>query len=341
MRIRSAFVLGSLLSLMALRLAAAAESDADSRPFSVSGKCTVSKTDERWLSTALASWKSMRTELLGSQPTPETTALFFDDRCLYRADAMADDQRPLRFEASHHSGQIELPSGAPLPVGVMSFAAPRDKDSVFFVMALPSVWEAAGSRFAFDRRVFLTAVMIHEMSHVVQFRTYLQRSATVDGVELLGKRVDDDVVQQLFSSDESFAASIDEETRLLFAAALAPALTETRALAGRARALMRARGAAHYVDRLRALAQLEDLFLTLEGAGQFAALTWLTHPRGGALASDSARRAFGEDVRFWSQRQGLALYLVLDRLSHDWRATVYGDGERTVLELLDAALLNR
>ena len=322
---------------MGVTSARATESTRQAAGMSVFGDCRVSNDDERWIEVSVAAWEGIRRALIASHSTPGTIALFFDDDCVYRADPLALDSGMLRLGATRHEGHIRLPSGGELPAGVASFAAPNGTDAVFFVMALPSVWRAAGKQFPFDMDIFLTAVMVHEMSHVVQFRTYLKQSASVEGIERLGKNINDDIVQDRFGSDAAFSASVRAETQMLYSAAGLP-IGECRELARRALAMIRARHATHYVDELRALAELEDIFLTLEGAGQFAALTWLTDAEGGRIPNDIATREFGDSVRYWSQRQGLALFLVLERLSPDWRNTVYGEGDRTVLQLLEEAL---
>jgi hypothetical protein len=181
--------------------------------------------------------------------------------------------------------------------------------------------------------------MMHEISHVVQFKTYLSRTREIPGVEALGiSAMTDDVVQDMFATESEFVTSFEQETRLLFAAAAAGSNAECRDLARTARTLMLARQTRYYGGQLQALLQLENIFLTLEGSGQFAAVLWLTSTSGPRLSREEAEQEFGREGRYWSQRQGLALFLVLERLAPEWRRTVYGHGRLTALELLDQAL---
>ena len=49
--------------------------------------------------------------------------------------------------------------------------------------------------------------------------------------------------------------------------------------------------------------------------------------------------SFGWRGRWWSQNQGFALFMALDRLADpSWRRHAFGDGAKTVLQMLDAAL---
>ena len=73
-------------------------------------------------------------------------------------------------------------------------------------------------------------------------------------------------------------------------------------------------------------APAEDLFLTIEGTGQYALYRWLTDPQGGGMAKPDALAFARRDGKRWSQDQGLALYLVLDRLWIDWPPATFGRG---------------
>jgi hypothetical protein len=49
---------------------------------------------------------------------------------------------------------------------------------------------------------------------------------------------------------------------------------------------------------------------------------------------------FGRRSKRWSQNEGLAFALALDRLDFtDWQRQAFDDGEKTILEVLDVALL--
>jgi hypothetical protein len=102
--------------------------------------------------------------------------------------------------------------------------------------------------------------------------------------------------------------------------------------------MMRARAARHFVGDLAYYKEAEALFLTFEGSGQWAGYRWLIHPQGMALEPDLARRAAMRS-RWWSQNQGLAIALTLDRLGPaNWHEVAFGAGGQTLLDMLDATL---
>lgn len=120
----------------------------------------------------------------------------------------------------------------------------------------------------------------------------------------------------------------------LFAAAAADELAEARQLAGEARDKIRARHERWFVGEDAYLAEAEDLWMTLEGSGQWVGYTWVV----GEVGAEDALRGFGRRSKWWTQNEGLGLFVALDRLGFDWKPDPFGSGERTVLQMLDLAL---
>lgn len=84
----------------------------------------------------------------------------------------------------------------------------------------------------------------------------------------------------------------------------------------------------------------EDIWLTFEGSGQWLGYRWLTSEAGAAVTASAAMDGFGRRSKWWSQNQGLAIALTLDRLGGPgWKRHAFGDGAQTLLEMLDAALV--
>lgn len=82
----------------------------------------------------------------------------------------------------------------------------------------------------------------------------------------------------------------------------------------------------------------EACLLTFEGAGQWTGYQWLVHPRGGAQPPAEVMARFTRG-RWWSQTEGFAVVMALDRIvGPRWKRHAFGDGARTVLEMLDDAL---
>jgi hypothetical protein len=84
---------------------------------------------------------------------------------------------------------------------------------------------------------------------------------------------------------------------------------------------------------------IDDVWLTMEGSGQWLGYRWLSSEDGGHLSQGEAIEAFGLRGKWWSQKLGFALFMVLDRLSDNWKQDAFGQGNNTILTLLDDALL--
>ena len=134
----------------------------------------------------------------------------------------------------------------------------------------------------------------------------------------------------------SFAAP-ETERDLLFAAAAAPGDARARALAGQALAQMKARRARWFTGPDEKWLGLDDVFLTMEGLGQWVAYWWFTSPQGLKIDPGVAQRELRRGGRRWTQDEGLALFLVVDRLVPGWQSRVFGTQAAMAEALLAAA----
>lgn len=295
--------------------------------------CEVSGSDLDWFDRSLASVREAASNISADIDLDRTEIFVFDDDCLIQI--APDGTR--QFVA--HDGMVPLPMGEQ-PATIMSFAAPSpDPASAYFVMALPSVWEAAGFTSEIALHDFTLGVFAHEISHVWQLPTYYGAIRLVPGVERLPAPINDDMVQRLFDGDAAFRFGVEAEIEAFRQAARESDPETVRRLAREARRRMQDRWAANFTGDLSALTDVQAFFLTLEGSGQWFAIEALTRsPSGPRLERGLALEAFGARGAKWSQDLGLALTGVLDRLAPDWPAAVYGAGDETLLELLDAAL---
>ena len=160
----------------------------------------------------------------------------------------------------------------------------------------------------------------------------------IDSAWNLPVELSDDVVQARFGSDSAYVAAYIAERDLLYRAATADSLAETRALAARALAMIRVRHARWFVGENAVFATLDAAFLSLEGAGQWAGYAWLSHRAGGGLAPLAALGRMQGRRRWWSQDEGLGLFLVVDRLLPEWPSLVFRQPSIGAVELLERAV---
>ena len=305
--------------------------------------CTLSTADSAWIAKGLEGWQRQSEKSLHAPPTRFPILILFDSTCSHMlAPALRPEVdttfmgagRPFGSLSREHRGTIRLPDGDEVPASLVSFTSRLPNGDMFLVMSLPSVWRASGR--ASPNDVFATAVFMHEFTHT-------QSPALGSRVDALIRRglpqtVDDDVIQKRFDSLPDFQRAYEAERDLLFEAARAPTRAGAVDAARRALALMDRRRARFFSGPNAIYADAEDVFLSMEGTGQWSAYLWLVDPEGGAMTPAEALPFIRRGGRRWSQDEGLALLLVLSRLAPDAPRELFGPSAATVIPLLRTAL---
>ena len=301
--------------------------------------CALPARDRAWIDRALEAWRFTSREITGIGQVPEFQAIFFSGDCVLRSgNALTSPTAAgVTWTASSHHGTIPLPNGSTIPIGVTSFAS-GEKQLRYFVMSTPTVWEAAHIGEGSALETTMIAVLLHEASHVAQSGPYGPRLGALIERNHLPDSFNDDALQHRFGTDAEFAASIQRETRLFLDAAAAKDDAQARTLARQAMRLLRERQARWLVGVDEYFVEAEDIWLTFEGAGQWAGYQWTIDPRGGAQPPAETMAKFTKG-KWWSQTEGFAVVMALDRIAGPaWKRHAFGDGARTVLEMLDDAL---
>lgn len=303
--------------------------------------CDLSADDRAWIDGSLDAWRFSARQITGVATDRSFDVVFFDVDCaLTSANALtAQSAADIVWLARPHIGVLTLPDGEPMPAGVTSFAS-GEGDRAFFVMSTPSIWRAAGvSNDAIGLEGMMTAILLHEASHVAQSSTYGARISAIVATNNLPDDFNDDAIQARFGDNAEFAASVARETELLLQIVNNRDEAAARRLAREALDLMHARHARWFTGADAYLADAEDLWLTMEGSGQWVGYQWLVHPSGGGVEPAVAMANFARRGRWWSQKEGIALAFAVDRLAgFDWKRHAFGDGEMTLVEMLEAAL---
>ena len=289
--------------------------------------CAMSAEDRSWIDGALRAWELVREERLRLRAGYRAPIIVFDAECRFVSSSEPE------WAGEPHDGTIRLPDGRSVPAGVTSFASGEKGKPPFFVMALPSIWRAANITGPLGFETGLTAVFIHEYMHAAQAGSL---ASAFEKLESLGapEDISDDSLQAKFASDPEYVAAWERERDLFYAAATERDATEARGLAADAYAAMKARQARWLKGDDALWKVADDLFLTMEGTGQWSAFAWLVHPEGAALAPEAAREGMRGRRRWWSQDEGLALFLVIDRFLPGWQKKAFGPHPKLAIDLL-------
>lgn len=160
--------------------------------------CVLSPDERTWIETSLAASRFVRTEKLHLTKDSHATIILFNASCRFEGK----DEPNTKWAGTPHSGKIRIPDGDDIPAGVTSSTGKNDKTGqVFFVMALPSVWKAAGVKGALPDSVGLKAVFVHEFLHVTQLPIIQPLFDSAGAHFTTPPNLDDDAVQKHFQSD--------------------------------------------------------------------------------------------------------------------------------------------
>lgn len=299
--------------------------------------CVMTPAEQAWVTRSLSAWELVRAQKLRLTIESHPTMVLFDDRCRFEAKAGASPQ----WRGTPHAGTIRLPDGSSIPAAVISSTSRNDSTGeVFFVMALPPIWVASKAVGMRDEDG-LTAVFVHEFSHVEQLPILQPLFDSASKHFKVPEHLSDDRLQQVFEHDTAYAAAYTRERDLLFAAATEPDSAKARILAREAYASMVARQQRWFVGDSAVWKPYDDLFLTMEGIGQWDAYAWLADPRGGGLTTAAAREKMRGRRRWWSQDEGLGLFLVIDRFLPSWPQQAFGQNPVLGIDLLGEAVSGR
>lgn len=298
-----------------------------------------------WIETWLAAWELASREILRLPDAPPPVIVLYDSACVFTTSELAGGGAPavagpamggtaLPWRARSHGGELTLPDSSVVPVQLMSFANAAPATGPFFVMAAPSYWARSGH----GREPGLTGVFLHEFAHTRQMAGLLHLIGPIDSTWAFPEELNDEAVQTHFGADSAYVAAYVAERDLLYRAVEAASPEETRALAAEALAMIRERHARWFTGEYAVFAAVDDIFLSLEGAAQWTAFAWLAHPAGGGLDRRTAIETMLGRRRWWVQDEGLALFLVLDRLLPEWPALAFGAPSSNALELLERAV---
>lgn len=293
--------------------------------------CVMMPSERAWLDGALDAWRLVSSERLKLKPHRAPTIVVFDANCRFERSGSTDE-----WKAEAHQGSVRIPDGNEVPAQVTSFAGKDEKSQTpFFVMALPSVWAAANIPISGDE-AGLAAVFLHEFSHTRQIDPLKPAFDAAEAVRKMPDDFSDDSLQKHFQFDPAYVAVMEKEMRLLFEAAAEPDDAAAKKLTREALALIDARQKRWFVGEDAYWKNYDDLFLTMEGFGQWVAYAWLADPAGAAMEKRAARDKMAS-TKWWSQNEGLALFLVIDRFVPDWPRRAFADKPALGIDLLRLA----
>ncbi len=313
----------------------------------------IQQSELQWLQQWFNAWELLSNEILQLPTDSAPEMLFFDSTYVFttsnisapngtKIDGPSFFGQKLSWKKMRHNGELTLPDGQEVPIGLMSFASPTPDGKRFFVMAAPSFWQAAGVKsdeLGLDK--LITGVFLHEFAHIRQFQGFGKQIDSLWTKHAFGdtSALSDDIVQHIFKSDSEYVRVFREETDMFYNAANAPSTLAAKQMAATALDRLASRQQKYFTGEKAVLKDLDNIFLSMEGLGQFVAVLWLTHPKGGKVPTDVAINGFRRKRNQWSQDEGLSLFLVLTKIvKPDWAKDMFSEQPANIIDLLTKAV---
>ncbi len=160
----------------------------------------------------------------------------------------------------------------------------------------------------------------------------------------LGKRfgipaqVDDDMIENRFKDVPGFPEAFSAERDVLYRAVAETDPARRRTLIDQALGMARQRRERFFTGADQPYAELEELFLNMEGAAEWARFK-LHQAAPGTRMSDAEIISFirGQE-NSWSQDEGLALVLLLEKEVPGWQRQLLGPEMASPLKLLEGSV---
>lgn len=269
----------------------------------------MSAADSAFLAAALQAWETVRADDLKLAPAPLPSFIVFDQQCVWRDGA-----------GSAHAGTIALPDGNEVPARTMAFASSH-AGKAFLVLALPAVWRAE-ERYRDEPALdlLIRSVFVHEMTHTRQADSLGERLTQLESQYKI-ENLNDDIVQQRFASRDGFTAAFERERDLLYAIANERSVKKRIALAKAASRAIEQRRTRYFTGDDAFYAELEEIFLGMEGVANWAGFRAAMHA---GLSREEAITRMRGSRKWFSQDEGLALFLAIDALTPGWQRRLFG-----------------
>lgn len=296
----------------------------------------------KWFS----AWELVSKDIYHLDSLSPVEFVFFDDRYVYSTSAITIPEgdfikgpsllgHEFVWKRAEYKDSLTLPDKSRVPIGLMSFAAEltAEKAKSFFVMPLPQFWKRAGvsSKELGDENLY-TGVFLHEFSHSQQMQNFGKGITALEKANDFGIEFSDDFIQHLFGKDSAYVRMFTNELDIVYKAA------EDSTLIRAGLDSLQSRHNKFFIGKYENLKEIDEFFLTMEGLGQYTMYAWLTHKNGGNIPVGLAIAGVRRGKKWWSQEEGFALFLVLERLSGpgNWAKQMFGNQTQSVVNLIQS-----
>lgn len=303
--------------------------------------------EHKWLWDWISSWDHLSKSTFNLETAQLPEMVFFDSTYVYSNSRISiPNGIPFRgpklysqkidWRKQQHNGKLILPDSTETNVQIMTFAAPKN-NGAYFVMPAPSYWTSIGLKNeTVPLKNMLNGIFVHEFAHTRQIDAIAFK---IIGFEEKGKYkypVNDDIVQNYFQSDSLYTVNFEAEVRALYELLEIKEESDLKLRTDQWLTRFRNRQKENFISISPDLATMEDLFLTMEGIGQYAMLKYYLTDKGGKYSDSLALKATRHNKKYWSQEEGLGLILLYEKLTGEinW-SKLFSLRENTIIDLIE------
>lgn len=309
----------------------------------------------RWMQMALDRWEDTCRRHLHLPIEPLAWVIFYDDHYAWHVSAEKDLLPPhetatvtLNFagqpralaRVAHKQGLWVPGRDETLPIQVDLSAMPyADDQKTFCIIPLPALFHTVeGLGTAAEMDEFFLGIALHELTHTRQLSLVMKQLRQLRKRYPLPEHLDDNLLEDTFSQNKAYAQGFNREMEALGNAAMADTTVECRRKGARALAIIQRRRAHYFVGKRKMFAPLEEIFLMLEGTGMWVHFQMARERAPAGEDVGTTLNKLAAKTNAWSQVEGLALFLLMDRLIPDWRARYFAPNPPSPFAVLQAAV---
>ena len=281
--------------------------------------------ENQWLWKWISSWENISKATFNLSEAELPEMIFFDSIFVYSNSRTSIPKgitfngpelysKKIEWRKQEHNGEVILPDSTPVNVQLMTFAAPKN-NGAYFVMPALSYWEHVGLKNEIvPIDVMINGIFVHEFAHTSQINAIAAKIIALEGKRKYKYPVNDDIIQNYFKDDSIYTMKFNEEVEELFELLGISEKSDFKIKTKQWLEKFRMRQKEYFNEISPDLVEMEDLFLTMEGIGQYAMFKFYMSEEGGKYSDRLALKATRYNKKFWSQEEGLGLILLYEKL---------------------------
>jgi|GEM_PF-4234487 len=294
-------------------------------------------------------WKLVSEDVFQLKNQSETRFVFFDKTYVYTTSPITGNdgekiegpdflgKKQVWFK-KEHKGILILPDSTKAKVDMMIYASPTKEKGVktFFIMPLLSFWkERHINSNGIELEKLTAGIFVHEFSHATQLETfekfneYFETYQKKFGDEAFG----DNMMQTIFEKNQEILSLYKTEL-YFFQKSEQSNDSHRKKMTKIALRCFYNKHEKILIKYKKDLKKLDDIWLTMEGLGQYAMYEYLINSKGGNMSKKKAFEAM--KTKSWSQEEGFALFYLLSKYKKPeiWAKDFFNPDMPTIIEVL-------